>query len=59
MDYDLNSCKWSLAELLDKLSSQMWIVRDLVSKLPTGSGESLAGHSFYVSQSDYDRLLKD
>lgn len=57
VDNDLNSFNPSLAGLFENLSIQIWVVREMVSKLPTRLEESSTSCSSYFSQSDYDSFL--
>ncbi|KAH0642234.1 hypothetical protein KY290_033830 [Solanum tuberosum] len=43
----------------ESLASELKIVKDIVTKLPQGSGESSSGPVSYVPQSEFDAYFKD
>lgn len=59
VQYKFDTCRPSSVVLFEKLTNEMQMVWELVSRLPTRPGEFSVGPTSYVPYRDYDNLLED
>lgn len=51
---DTDSCMLSSFNPLDDISGQIWVVQELLSRLPHGTGDFSTAYHSYMAQSDYE-----